>query len=991
VPDKPKTLVYVRPDTIGDLILFTPALRLFLAEWPKARHVIVVREGYESLAPLFPKGLEWKVAHLNPFKQRPSECRKELAALLGELEALAPSLILAPTLNRTWLEIAVAAHFRGVRSVVLGGAEVDPLFAASLRLDLGVDPASAFTETIGAEKFVGDVESQHRFAEKVLGRTLPRELPAITVPPDAAAEARALAAKRGLSAGKWAAVFAGGLANVSVKSWNAKDFAEVAAWLQVKKKIPALLLGHVDEASFIQGVSDKVAKSGGTRPEVWLGRNGELPLLAALLGDSLLYVGHDTGAMHMAGAVGRPVVGIFGGGHWPRFRPSARQAVSVVQPLPCFGCNWDCHFGDGPCVKTIFASDVIHGVERVLGAGDQAINDVVESHALPAETLKLLAAATPGIVALKRDRVERQHKIEELKAETDFKDVEIGDLKRAAEERKTEMEAIKAELEQECADKDLEIGELKAETNVKDVEIEDLKRAAEERKTEMEAIKAELEQECADKDKEIDELKAETNAKDLEIAALKDICNDREQIVVRLDAGLKAHIAAAGEWERRVAALQSERAALSEKLDMLNRLPSDPSTWAQVVHDKDVHIDNLDGIVKSREGEIAALRRSLANYASGHGGTEQAKHYGRLLSEKEAVIQELHRTCVEREAVINLLAAESTTATAKLRRLWIALSARFGEKFTQPLRRWAFRKVVEDYWMQIGVLKHYEPRPIEWDKRMPRPKVPEAALPKIGIVTPSFGQPAFLESTIVSVLNQEYPKLLYVVQDGGSRDASPEIIARYAPRLRHWASEPDAGQADAVRKGFAHIEGELGPEDIMAWFNSDDLMAPRALRYVASYFATHPDVDAVYGHRIIIDEQDREIGRWIMPRHEPDSIEWIDYVPQETLFWRKRAWDVAGGIDPTFQFALDWDLLARLHLAKFKIVRLPHFLGCFRIHPRQKTSQVIHTTGADEMARIRIRFHGSSKDVPATIERHARRIRFRGALTARLHALGVRW
>ncbi len=95
-----------------------------------------------------------------------------------------------------------------------------------------------------------------------------------------------------------------------------------------------------------------------------------------------------------------------------------------------------------------------------------------------------------------------------------------------------------------------------------------------------------------------------------------------------------------------------------------------------------------------------------------------------------------------------------------------------------------------------------------------------------------------------------------------------------------------------------------------------------------------------------------------MPRHEADSIEWIDYVPQETLFWRKRAWDVAGGIDPSFQFALDWDLLARFHQAGCRIVRLPYFLGCFRVHPQQKTSQVIHTTGAEEMARIRLRFHG---------------------------------
>jgi len=312
------------------------------------------------------------------------------------------------------------------------------------------------------------------------------------------------------------------------------------------------------------------------------------------------------------------------------------------------------------------------------------------------------------------------------------------------------------------------------------------------------------------------------------------------------------------------------------------------------------------------------------------------------------------------------------------------------EKLWRPFDGWIFRKVVENYWMQIGVLRQYEPRAIRWEERFPGFRVADEALPKVGIVTPSYCQPAFLESTIVSILNQDYPKLLYVVQDGASKDASPGIIERYAPRLRHWESMPDKGQADAVRRGFSHIEAELGPDDIMAWFNSDDLVAPRALRYVAGFFATHPGVEVVYGHRIIIDSEDREIGRWVMPPHEKSSIEWIDYVPQETLFWRKRAWDLAGGVDTSFQFALDWDLLARFHQAGCTIVRLPHFLGCFRVHSRQKTSQVIHTTGAEEMARIRLRFHGTEKDNAAMIERHARRIRFRGAVTSRLLAIGLR-
>jgi GT2 family glycosyltransferase len=797
---------------------------------------------------------------------------------------------------------------------------------------------------VPSDTSVGDVENQHRFAESLIGRPLERERPLLEVPKEAAAQAKAILSPFGLAGEKWAAVFPGGIVNVGVKSWPNNHFAELVDWFQARQKIPVVLLAHEDEAAVVEDVASRSAKLGGSRPRVWLGKNGELPLLAALLAEARLYAGHDTGAMHIAGAVGRPVVGIFGGGHWPRFRPSARQAVSIVQPLPCFGCNWDCHFGDGPCVKTMPAADVIRGVEQILAAGEAPIDSVVESHALAPETVAFMGRATPGILKLKSDRVQRQHKIEELKAETDFKDVEIGALKRAAEERKVEMESIKAELEQECADKD----------------------------------------------KEIDELKAETNTKDTEISELKDTCNEREQIVIRLDGGLKAHIAAAAARDQQMAAIEAERAAQAAKLELLSALPADAETWAQALRDKDVHIANITGILKYREEEVALVRHSLDNYAAGYGNVELAKHYGQLLADKEAVIQALNTACIERQALINQLTAEALGPAAGLRKLWLAVSASVSEKITRPLGKRIFRWVVEDYWMQIGILTQYEPRPIVWDTRIPKPRAQGPALPRLGIVTPSFGQSAFLESTMLSVLNQNYPNLLYVVQDGASRDESPQIIARYASRLKHWASEPDKGQADAVRKGFAHLESDLGADDVMAWLNSDDLVAPRALAYVASYFAEHPEVDVVYGHRIIIDGDDREVGRWVMPRHEADSIEWIDYVPQETLFWRKRAWDVAGGIDPSFQFALDWDLIARFHKAGCRIVRLPYFLGCFRVHAQQKTSQVIHTTGASEMARIRQRFHGTDKDNMAMIESHARRIRFRGALCARLQALGLR-
>ena len=292
--------------------------------------------------------------------------------------------------------------------------------------------------------------------------------------------------------------------------------------------------------------------------------------------------------------------------------------------------------------------------------------------------------------------MERQHKIEELKSETDLKDVEIAELKQAADERKKEMESIKAELEAECADKDREISELKEETNSKDTEIAELKEAADERKKEMESIKAELEAECADKDREIAELKDETNTKDTEIAALKVTCNEREEIVIRLDGGLKAHIAAAAAREQTIAGLEKDCAALSARLDLLSSLPADAASWAQNLHDKDVHIGNIEAIVKNREELIAQLRQVVENYEKGYGGTEQAKHYGRLLAEKEAVIQELNRACVERGAVIAQLAASTTGPTAFLHKLLDGLLGAHSRQGHAPRRQMAFPPIGRD-------------------------------------------------------------------------------------------------------------------------------------------------------------------------------------------------------------------------------------------------------------------------------------------------------
>jgi hypothetical protein len=126
-------------------------------------------------------------------------------------------------------------------------------------------------------------------------------------------------------------------------------------------------------------------------------------------------------------------------------------------------------------------------------------------------------------------------------------------------------------------------------------------------------------------------------------------------------------------------------------------------------------------------------------------------------------------------------------------------------------------------------------------------------------------------------------------------------------------------------------------------------------------------VDVVFGHRVIIDEAGQEVGRWFTPRRAAarGDLAWFDFVPQETLFWRRRIWDKVGGIDPQFQFALDWDLLLRFSAAGARFARLPWFLGLFRLHARQKSQAQIFKLGVPEMDGLRQRSLGR---VPAERE-----------------------
>ncbi|MBI1912011.1 MAG: glycosyltransferase [Deltaproteobacteria bacterium] len=214
-----------------------------------------------------------------------------------------------------------------------------------------------------------------------------------------------------------------------------------------------------------------------------------------------------------------------------------------------------------------------------------------------------------------------------------------------------------------------------------------------------------------------------------------------------------------------------------------------------------------------------------------------------------------------------------------------------------------------------------------------RGKKTSSKKPLVTIITPSFNQGRFIEETILSVLNQDYSNIEYLVIDGGSKDNTLEILKKYEGRLK-WISEPDKGQADAINKGFRIAKGE-----IVAWMNSDDTYLPFAVSRAVECFNANPELMMVYGDGYEIDEQSKVI-RQFSATQEFDLkklVETWDYILQPTVFMKKKALDEVGLLDMNLSWCLDWDLWIRIG-QKFKIGYLPDLLAASRLYGQTKTS-----------------------------------------------------
>jgi len=214
-------------------------------------------------------------------------------------------------------------------------------------------------------------------------------------------------------------------------------------------------------------------------------------------------------------------------------------------------------------------------------------------------------------------------------------------------------------------------------------------------------------------------------------------------------------------------------------------------------------------------------------------------------------------------------------------------------------------------------------------------------IPRISIITPSYNQGHFIEETIQSVLQQNYPDLEYIIVDGGSTDNTVEIINQYKSQIAYWISEKDNGQTHAINKGLAVATGE-----IIAYINSDDYYLPGTFFKVAEAFQNSPEIDLLHGRCRYVNEAGEKIGEQFGNIQSFEEI--IDLwgvwwqkrqFVQPEVFWSRRITDGIGTFNEALHYVMDYDYWCRILRAGGKVKRIEQELACFRFTANQKSNQ----------------------------------------------------
>lgn len=395
-------------DTLGDLTLRQPLFRALLDSG--RRVTVVARPEFVPFVPFLDPRLETLTVDIDPYRQPDERSRDLLRDARDRISALSPADLVSAPWDRTFVDEWLLGQLpRPARTGFARAARPRFVTKALEALDppLTTEPLAS---PVACPEDVHEVDRNRALAESVCGRAVEVLEPELTLPEDLLREAVEPLQRMGLRPGTYAIGCLGG--RTSLKAWPVDSYVGLLARLALRHGLEALVVGVEREAGLLRSV-EEAASAAGIRVRTWIGAPAEMGVLLGLVRNSRLYVGGDTGPMHLAGALGVPVLARFGGGHWPRFLPRARRSFVATQDLPCFGCEWRCRIGHPACVTAVSDEILEAGLDWILG-GDPDERRIDTGRALDPLALELFE----GLLSTARaERVELEDVVFRLAAE----------------------------------------------------------------------------------------------------------------------------------------------------------------------------------------------------------------------------------------------------------------------------------------------------------------------------------------------------------------------------------------------------------------------------------------------------------------------------------------------------------------------------------------------------------------------------------------------
>ncbi len=350
-------ILITNPDTMGDFVLRQP----LFAELSAAGHelLLVTRSAVSPLAPYAAPGARVVHCPLNPYEPNFPKHLGELESLVNTCRDFAPNRIVVAPYQRTLLDEYLVECLPDTPSIGMNGY----LFRGSPAAGLDQSSSLKLSQEAAVSEDDLEIRKNEALCAAVLGRNVTLPPPAIEATEESREHAFSLLRKLGFNAERVWVACAGHSQWTAIRNWNLENWSQTLSRICERHEIEIVFPETRDEDEATEAIRRGMGAMR-DRTVNLCSSPLSLPQLIGLLSVSAGYLGRDTGPMHLAAALGKPVVAVFGGGTWPRFIPAARNGCAVTVEVPCSGCDWHCHLSDSFCVKTVSEEAVLKGFAR---------------------------------------------------------------------------------------------------------------------------------------------------------------------------------------------------------------------------------------------------------------------------------------------------------------------------------------------------------------------------------------------------------------------------------------------------------------------------------------------------------------------------------------------------------------------------------------------------------------------------------------------------